>query len=65
MYFKERQQLRKFKWKIHQKRNAKLMRKFGGYNSFKWRTFVDRIRAKILKKIRIAQMRQKTNVSNG
>lgn len=63
--FEKRQYKRVTKRRKHQRDMAKLMQKVGGYNSFKWRTIVDRIRVRLVRKLQLAQARKEARLSNG
>jgi len=43
---------------------AKIMLKAGGYNSFGWRTIVDRIRVRILRRLQFTQASKEAKASN-
>ena len=40
------------------------MQKLGGYNSFKWHTFIDKIKQKIIRKLQMTQARKEAKLSN-
>lgn len=52
--FEKRQQLRKHKREIHQRLMHKIMSKVGGYNSYAWHMFLNKISRKINKRLAAA-----------
>lgn len=62
--FEKRHELRKAKRRLHQRGMAKLMQKAGGYNSFKWRMVVDRVRIKVVRRVQFAQARKEAKIAN-